>query len=220
MKITTKLVLAFTTLIAFNTAMTFPAATKEIDRNTLCTKFPLNSRCENFQVSKPQTKIYQLDRHNFCQKFPLNSQCQKLPIEVIKINLDRSGENDEWIRIEKQDNKVKLVHTTKVKDGLASSALNGALGFVPFPLPFIEANKYDWEDHQVTKVTYQPNNCKTNNCIVTGKDTITLPPDADIYGGLFTIEYQEKDLKRSLFLEIPSDIEVETVDTITIEAQQ
>ncbi|WP_319419028.1 hypothetical protein [Pleurocapsa sp. FMAR1] len=78
-----------------------------------------------------------------CNKFPLNSQCQQPPLQVIKLNLDRSGEDDQWIRIERQDNKIELLHTTKVKDGRVSGALNGALGFLPFPLPFVEANKYD-----------------------------------------------------------------------------
>ena len=217
MKIATKLILAFTTSIAFNTAIIFPAITKEIDRNTLCTKFPLNSRCKNFQLSKPRTNIYQLNRRIFCKKFPLNSQCQKSPVEIIKLNLDRSGENDEWIRIKKQDNKIKLLHTTRVKDGLVSGALDGAVGaLIPIPLPYIEANKYGWEDHPITKVTYQRDNCKANNCIVIGKDTIILPPNADIYGGLFTIEYREKELKRSLTFRIPLDTKAEIIDTITV----
>ena len=216
MKIATKFILAFTTSIALNTSTSLSAATKEIDRDSLCTKFPLNSRCEDFSASKPKTEFYQLDRHSFCQKFPLNSQCQKPPLKTIELNLDRSGEDDEWIRIEKQGNKVKLLHTTKVKDGLASGALNGALGFIPFPLPFVEANKYDWEEHQINKVTYQPDNCQVDKCIVTGKDTITLASNANIYAGLFTIEYREKDLKRSLAFRIPLDTRVEIIDTITV----
>lgn len=60
--------------------------------------------------------------------------------------------DDEWVRIEQRDNQLQVFHTTKVKDGLASGVLNGALGLVPFPLPFIEANKYDWENHKITGV--------------------------------------------------------------------
>ena len=216
MKITTKLIFAFTTAIAFNTSIGLPAATKDIDRASLCAKFPLNSRCEDFSASKPETKVYQLDRNSFCEKFPFNSQCQEPPLKIIKLNLDRSGEDDEWVRIEKQNNKVKLLHTTKVKDGLVSGALDGALGFVPFPLPFVEANKYGWEDHQITKVTYQPDNCKVDECIVTGKDALILPPKTNIYAGSFTIEYREKDLKRSLSFKIPPDTKAETIDTITV----
>ncbi|MGL4619881.1 MAG: hypothetical protein ACRCZS_12610, partial [Chroococcidiopsis sp.] len=109
-------------------------------------------------------------------------------------------------------------HTTRVKDGLVSGALNGALGFVPFPLPFVEANKYDWENHQVIEVTFKSDRCQSNNCTVTGTDTLVLPKGTDIYAGLFTIYYQEKALRRSLSFKIPADLKAETVDTVTIEA--
>ena len=99
------------------------------------------------------------------------------------------------MRIEKQDNKVKLSHTTRVKDGLVSGILNGGLGLVPVPLPFVEVNKYDWEDHQTIKVAFKSDRCEAQHCIVTGKDSITLSDETDLYGGLFTISYQEKDLR-------------------------
>jgi hypothetical protein len=194
---------------------------KEIDLDSLCPKFPLNSRCQDYSLAESESKIYQLERNTFCAKFTFNSQCQKPPVEVIKINLDSSGDDDEWVRIEKQDNQVKLLHTTKVKDSLTSGVLNGALGLVPLPVPLpIEANKYNWEDHRVTRVTFQPDGCQTDSCILTGRDTLTLPEKANIYSGVLTVEYQEEELKRSLSLRIPADTEVETVDTITIEARR
>ena len=221
MKILTKLSLSVAIVLTVDTFITSPVAAKEVSRDTLCRKFPLNSQCKNYQSaeSESEAQIYQLDRDSFCEDFSFNSRCQKPPTEVIKLNLDRSGDDDEWIFIKKQDNQIKLLHTTQVKNGLVSGALNGALGFVPFPLPFVEANKYDWEDHQITEVAFKQDRCQTQNCIVTGKNTLTLPQGADIHQGWFTIEYQEKDLRRSLSFRIPADTEVETIDTITIKAQ-
>ncbi|MGL4882076.1 MAG: hypothetical protein ACRC8K_13570 [Waterburya sp.] len=227
MKMITKLALALTSVMAINSLAVSAAITQKVDRNTLCSKFPLNSHCQDYRATKSESKIYQIDRHTFCNKFPLNSQCQQPALQVIKLNLDRSGEDDEWVRIQKQANKIQLLHTTRVKDGLVSGALNGALGFVPFPLPFVEANKYDWENHQVIEVTFKNDceasrrhRCQTNNCTVTGTDTLIMPKGTDIYAGLFTIYYQEKDLRRSLSFKIPADLKAETVDTVTIEAHQ
>lgn len=223
MKILSKPILALTTVMALNIAATLPVETKEVDRDTLCSKFPLNSRCQDYKVIKKATtsesKIYQIDRHTFCNKFPLNSQCQQPALQVIKLNLDRSGEDDEWVRIQKRANKIQLSHSTRVKDGLVSGALNGALGFVPFPLTFVEANKYDWENHQVIEVAFKSDRCQTNNCTVTGTDTLILPKGTNIYAGLLTIYYQEKDLRRSLSFKISPDIEAETIDTITFKTQ-
>lgn len=217
MNITTKLVFSLTAITTLNMFATSSAiATQKANRDALCRKFPLNSRCEDYSASKLKTQTYQLNRNNFCDKFPLNSECQKLPTEVINLNLDRSGQDDEWVLIEKQSNEVKLLHTTKAKDGLASGALNGALGFVPVPLPFLEINKYNLKKHQMIKVSFQSDRCKSENCIVTGKNTLTLPEDADLYSGLFTIYYQEKDLKRSISFRIPADTEPEIIDTITV----
>ena len=74
-----------------------------------------------------------------------------------------------------------------------------------------------WEDHQVTEVSFQSDRCKTNSCIVTGKKTLKLPKYTNIYQGVFTIQYQEKNLKRSLSFIIPEDLEATTTDTIIIE---
>lgn len=215
MKITNTLISALASAITINT-LASPATTQAIELDTLCNKFPLNSRCEDYKATKSESQIYKLDRNRFCDKFPLNSRCQKPPLQVIKLNLDRSGEDDEWVRIERQNNKVKLSHTTKVKDDLASGVLNGALGFIPFPLPFVEANKYDWKNHQVTKVSFKSDRCNAESCVVTGKDTLVLPAGTNVYAGSFTIDYREKDLERSLIFRIPEDTKAETIDTITV----
>ena len=131
--------------------------------------------------------------------------------------MDRSGNNDEWIRIEKQANKIKLLHTTRVKDSLTSAALNGALGFVPFPLPFVKANRYYWEDHEVIQVSFKSDRCQTDDCTITATEILDLPEGTNIYAGLFTIDYQEKDLMRSISFRIPADTEAKEIETITVE---
>ena len=213
----TKLMLTCVAAIAFDTLTISPAVTQEINPDVLCQKFPLNSRCEDYPATKAKPQTYQLDRQIFCAKFPFNSRCVRSPLEVIKFNLDRSGEDDEWVRIEKRDNKIELIHTTRVKDCLVSGALNGALGaLVPFPLPFVEANKYNWEDHQVIEVKFASDSSQSQ-FILTGKDTLVLPKGVDIYGGLFTITYREKDSIRSVSFKVPSDVTAQTDDTIIIE---
>jgi hypothetical protein len=191
---------------------------KEIDVDSLCLKFPLNSRCLDYDYSsvKPEQTKLEIKRDSLCNKFPQNSYCLQAPKQIIKIQLDRSGEKDEWIKIEKQENKIKVKHTTQVKDDLVSGIFDGALSFVPVPLPFIETNKYNWKDHRVTRITFQPDGCQSNSCIITGSDTLTLAEKTSIYGGVLTVEYQEEGLRRSLSLRVPTDAERETLTSITI----
>lgn len=191
---------------------------KEIDLDSLCSKFPLNSRCldRDYSLVKPKSTKRTLERDNLCSKFPQNSYCLQEPPQLIKIKLDRSGEKDEWVRIEKQERKIKVKHTTKVKDNLISGILDGALSFVPVPLPFVELNKYNWKDHRVTKVSFQPDGCQGNSCKITGIDTFNLPENTSIYAGLLTVEYQEENYQRSLTLRIPIDAETETINSISI----
>jgi hypothetical protein len=215
-----------------------PAVPQEIDLDMLCTRFPLNSRCHNHHSPpiKPTVRIHQFDRDTFCKEFSFNSHCQAEPLQVIKFNLERSGEDNEWIRIEKKGNIVRLVHTTKVEDVLVSEILNQALNLVPLPMsPGV--NKYNWEDHRVTRVTFKSDHeasrcacvaavgiaavrhrhrCKLESCMTTGKKTLKLPKGTNIYQGVFTIEYQEKQLTRSISFKIPADLEVSTVNTTTI----
>ena len=191
-----------------------------------------------------QPKTYEFEHDTFCTKFPFNSHCQQKPMEIIQLNLERSGEDDEWIHLKKIDSTIELSHRTKVRDDLVSTITDEAVGLIPLPsildfLPFDvvpDINKYNWEDHQVTKVTFKSdrpcwcveglssswgdNRRKTPSCIVTGKKTLDLPEGTDIFQGLFTIEYQEKDLMRSLSLRISADVEATIVDTITISIPQ
>lgn len=77
---------------------------------------------------------------------------------------------------------------------MVSGIFDGALGFVPVPLPFVEVNEYNWKNHRVTRITFQPDGCKSNSCTITGTNTLTLPEGTNIYDGLLTVEYQEEKL--------------------------
>ena len=94
--------------------------------------------------------------------------------------------------------------------------MNGALGFVPVPLPFVELNNYHWREHQVTEVIFQPDGCRSDSCTVTGVDTLILPEGTDLYAGLLTVRYQEKELERSITFRVPTDVEIETTTSVTI----
>jgi hypothetical protein len=219
MKNISKLILTLGTSFLLS-GMASTAVSQEVDLETLCSKFPLNSRCQNqhsreVQPDKPQLKTRQLDRELFCDQFPFNAKCLDKPLEVIKFNLHRSGEDNEWIRIERKGNMVKLLHTTKVKDEIVSEILNGALSFIPSPyLP--DVNKYNWSDHRVIGVSFQSDRCKTASCISTGKTTLKIPKETDIHQGMFTIQYQEENLVRAISFKIPPDIKAEISNTVTV----
>jgi hypothetical protein len=166
------------------------------------------------QQQTKETNAKLVDWDSLCQKFPLNSRCLEGRPEVIKIPLASSGAKDEWIRIDKVGDKVKLLHTRESDGGLVSNAFNGAAGAVlPIPLPNIKLGQ--WSDHKMTGVTFKPDSCQEENpankaikenmasCAIAGKDTLVLPKGTDIYAGLFTIEYTEGNLERSIKFRVP-----------------
>ena len=214
----TKLTFAIAATLLVNEISVSQAASQEVNLDSLCNKFPLNSRCQdyNYSLEEPEQTTVAIERESLCTKFPQNSYCLQEPLKVLRVQLDRSGEKDEWIRMEKQDNTIKILHTTQVKDNLVSGILNGALGLVPVPLPFVELNDYNWKDHQVTEVVFQPDGCESDSCTVTGVDTLILPEGTDLYAGLLTVKYQEKELGRSVTLRVPTDVTIETITSVTI----
>ena len=189
---------------------------------SLCQKFPSNSRCQNGAGSfntedvKERSQILRVNREHLCNNFPQNSYCLKPPLEVMKIRLARSGNDDEWIRLERQENIIKVLHTTRVKDVVVSAVLNGALGLVPIPLPFIKADRHNWKDHQVTGVAFQPDRCKLERCLVKGINTLTLPAETSIHEGMLTVEYLEEGIARSLTFKVSTDVEIEVSEFINI----
>ena len=65
MKLINKLILAAASTMTVNSFAVSTAATQEVDLDTLCRKFPLNSRCEDYEAAESEPKIYQLNRNSF-----------------------------------------------------------------------------------------------------------------------------------------------------------
>jgi hypothetical protein len=159
----------------------------------------------------------EVDWAGLCEEFFSTSRCQEMPPKVIKVQLDRSGEDDEWIRIEKRGKTVELLHTTQVENGFVSGLFGVAFRLAPIPSPLVP-KQHGWSDHQTTRVTFQPDNCSESltsknreknelNCMVVGTNNLILPKGTDIMAGFFTVEYKENDLLRSITFRIPSEDE-------------
>lgn len=202
-------------LLVASSVVDKPSHAQQSDRESFCQKFPHNSNCKNESLAPEttQTNIDQIDWDSLCQKFPLNSRCKEGRPETIKISLAASGAKDEWIRIDKIGDNVKLLHTRESNGGVFSNVLNGAVGAaIPVPIPNFKVG--EWKDNQMTSVMFKPDSCQKSpankaraetypNCAIAGKDTLILPKGTDIYAGLFTIEYTEGDLARSITFRVP-----------------
>jgi hypothetical protein len=163
-------------------------------------------------VNKP-IQAQQVDWDSLCQKFPENSRCKEGRPETIKIQLADSGAKDEWIRIDKIGDKVKLLHTRESNGGVMSKLFNGAAGAaVPLPIPNFKFSQ--WKDNSTTHVMFKSDSCQENpankavrdnplSCAIEGENTLVLPIGTNIYAGLFTIEYTEGDLVRSIAFRVP-----------------
>jgi hypothetical protein len=178
------------------------AFAQEVDLDTLCRDFPLNSRCKD---------------HKFPSQKEENNNTAKT-LQVIKLHIDDSEKSEEWVRIEVDGNRLKLLHTIKNPSGV-SEAINGvsdAVLPIPLPLPNLFSK---WEDHQTTRVVFKPDSCLANlvpeasqanisqnsSCEITGDDSVVLPEGTDFSQGRFTMEYTqgEASVLKSLSFRIP-----------------
>ena len=191
-----RLAVVMTAAVLINGMMRSHAHAQEVDLDTLCQSFPLNSRCQGY--SSPA----QAEDAAAADQTP----------KIIKLRLDTSGSSSgEWVRIEVSGNTVKLLHTTRGVSGF-SRVTNGVLGIVsPVPLP----NFYRWDDHPPSRVVFKPDSCSENSapdisqpssqgCTITGTDTVILAQGMDIRTGLFTIEYTDGNLLKSVTFRIPA----------------
>lgn len=172
---------------------------REVDLETLCQKFPLNSRCAGYQSPSQRQ----------------GAAASEAP-QVIKVRLRTPSTSNEWVRIEVSGNTLKLVHTTRANRRAVTGLLNGVLGAVsPLPLPRI--NSYRWYEHPTTRVVFEPNSCSEHlapktiqpsaslGCSITGTNSLTLAEKTDLRQGRFTIDYSDGDLLRSLTFRIPPE---------------
>ncbi len=125
---------------------------------------------------------------------------------IIKHELDTSGRNDEWVRLEVTGDVIRLLHT-RVGQSETSSIINSVASL---GLPVSPPNFYRWYDHKTTRVAFKPDDCAASGnlatpstCLITGIDTITLPSGRNIRQGLITIEYEDRKLIRSVTFRLP-----------------
>ncbi len=214
-----RLTLLITATVLVNNVLLPQAQARPVDLDTLCQKFPLNSRCQGYKSLQ--------ERQNAVNQAP----------QVIKLRLNTSASR-EWILIKTSGNTVQLRHTTN-KVTTFSRLTHFAVGFSPIPIPLPDF--YGWHDHQTTRIVFQPDSCAGNSapspnqpssstpnqpssltpnqpssltpnqpsgyqsCAMVGTDSITLLPGTDIRQGLFTIDYKERQLSRSITFRLPAN---------------
>ncbi|MEL6496218.1 MAG: hypothetical protein AAFQ41_14010 [Cyanobacteria bacterium J06623_7] len=203
----------------------------EVDLGLLCPKFPLNSRCQDYQCDLEPAELevtrHQLNRDDFCTDYWFNSRCQQEPAETIDFNLV----DEEWIRIVKTENRLQFVLAQRHEDAFVSLITEEGASFVPLPglldlAPFslldllpLDLNRYHWQDYEITEVVFQGDRCQAS-CRVVGKNAVELPEQTHFSQGWFTVKYQQQELRRSVTFRLPPDVEISPIETITIEVPQ
>jgi hypothetical protein len=193
----------------------------ELNLDSFCPRYPLNSRCQNYQ---PPTQ----NNPNNDRKSEETETIESANIQVIKIQLDISGSQNEWIHIDLKKEVdasgttlLTAYHTTETENEILSKLTSGLLSFgikqsiqeafdvdIPIPLPTIFKFQ-GWEDHLTRKIVFIPDGCADKpmaeilTCGIGGMNSINLPKATDIHKGLFTIEYQEKELIRTITFRVP-----------------
>lgn len=213
---------------SFNLRMTQVSYAQEVNRDLVCQRFPLNFRCIGY-TPKPQQEKSSREK----QQKPL---FEREANQFVKVRLELSGPDNEWIWIETNNNGtganiLTAYHTKRVRrellsnlstialrvgaEQLASEVFDGYDGPVPIP----NVSFYRWADHETRQLVFVPDGCSENSpalpgneqqsgqsgCVITGTTSITLPSGTDIRSGLFTIEYTEEDLMRTITFRVPSE---------------
>ncbi len=155
---------------------------------------------------------------NSCEQIPPKELIKNPEIttnpepEVLRIKLFEDSGSSEWIRLEKNGNVIKILHTRSRPNELTRFLARA------FFFPQI----YNWDDHPASRIVFTSDDCsdfvphssrsisrisesKTNdpNCIITSSsDTITLKDGTDIRKGSFTIEYTESNLARTVTFKV------------------
>jgi hypothetical protein len=197
------------------------ALASEVNLDILCRDFPQNSRCKDYKV--PSTT--ENNEEENLQPKDNNNKPNEEEANVIKLNVSATGGGEEWVRIEREGNRVKLLHTAPTVSGI-SKAMGTVVGFFGVPFP----DTHEWNDHKTTRIVFQPDNCSSNSssgfsqpntspqtasnlatssssCEITGEDTIDLPENIDITQGRFTVNYTdgEASVERSISFKVPAE---------------
>jgi hypothetical protein len=89
------------------------------------------------------------------QDNPKSIKAPAIKPTIIKHELDTSGRNDEWVRLEVRGDVVRLLHT-RVGASETSSVINSVAGLV---LPVTPPAFYRWYDHKTSRVAFKPDGC-------------------------------------------------------------
>lgn len=206
------------TLTSYITAQ--PLQALEVDRGSFCELYPADFHCtSNFRLA-------QGDRS------PTNSLIDSAD-RAIRVRLNVSGSNNEWIRMYIQDAadgmRLSAYHTKQIKQEVLSGVANGLLEFGaeqlarevtddkydgPIPLPNV-IGFYRWADHKTQRIVFFPDGCADepvlgntqsygqSSCAIAGTETIALPQGVNLRKGRFMLEYLEEDLVRTITFRLP-----------------
>lgn len=149
-----------------------------------------------FPTTIPSIPIYN-DRLLIAQNAVENIQEPK----VIKLRLSDTGisiggiitwglagliqkRSTDWVRLEVNDTKVKVVHTTRVTNWLTQFS--------------------KWWDHPVRKIMFKSDSCESNTCTISGEDgIIDLKDTTLLHQGTFQVEYLENNEWKYVAFRVP-----------------
>lgn len=201
-----------------------------------------------FYITARPLQALEVERDSFCQLYPADFHCtsnfrlaqgDRSPTKInsasqtIRVRLNVSGPNNEWIRMDVQDAadgmRLSAYHTKQIRQEVLSGVANGLLEFGaeqlaqevtddgydgPVPLPNV-ISFYRWADHKTQRIVFFPDSCakdsvlrntqsyEQSSCAIAGTKTITLPQGTDLRKGRFMLEYLEEDLVRIITFRLP-----------------
>ena len=182
------------------------ADAQTVDRDELCQRFPLNSRCEGYTPQNSES----------VDSLETSSQ-------VVNVHLNVTGPEDEMVMLEINeetvgDIRLSAYHIERTEDDgffTLSNLLNGAIGVVsPVPIPFDLFQSFTSQASQTEYIAFTPDNCMEQmplmngqgfqlaDCSIVGTDTLFLSEDVDIRSGFFTLGYMEGTLLRAIIFRI------------------
>lgn len=161
----------------FNSEMPQTLYAQEVELDFLCQRFPLNSLCEGYKPKIQQERTNPKQQ----QESPSKSEAN----QIIKVRLELSGPDDEWIQMKTSDNGTggtvfAAYHTKRVKRTLLSNLTTGILTFgaeqlaseaidgYDGPVPLPDINFYRWVDHETRRIVFVPDGCSKNSPIPLG----------------------------------------------------
>jgi len=128
--------------------------------------------------------------------------------QVTRFKPEIAGVDNEWIRIERCGDTVRIVHTRRANEN------RGVLGVVNVVTDLMGPTTgfARWYDHPTTRVAFKSDHCtesieltNTDGCVITGTEALTLSPEITIYQGIFMIEYTNGELMRTIAFRLPSE---------------